>query len=85
MTKLIDPRSELLGIAERLRHLHAEHLRAAHDSAAFAIAQNYLANLDKDTANTLGTLAGLINAFRVDVGGKVRSLRSKFRQDSDRI
>lgn len=33
MTKLIDPRSELLGIAERLRHLHAEHLRAGHDSA----------------------------------------------------
>jgi hypothetical protein len=34
MTNPDDPRSELLGIAERLRHLHAEHLRAGRDSAA---------------------------------------------------
>jgi hypothetical protein len=33
MARVIDPRSELLGIAERLRHLHAEHLRAGRDSA----------------------------------------------------
>jgi hypothetical protein len=33
MTRADDPRTELLGIAERLRHLHAEHLRAGHDSA----------------------------------------------------
>ena len=51
----------------------SQNISAAHDSAAFAVAQSYLANLQKDTANTLGTLAGLINAFRVDVGGKVRS------------
>ena len=28
MTRTDDPRAELLGIAERLRHLRAEHLRA---------------------------------------------------------
>ena len=33
MTRVDDPRAELLGIAERLRHLHAEHLRAGPDSA----------------------------------------------------
>lgn len=29
----VDPRSELLGIAERVRHLHAEHQRAGAHSA----------------------------------------------------
>ena len=33
MTRIDDPRSELLAIAERLRHLHEEHLRAGHDGA----------------------------------------------------
>ena len=33
MTSQDDPRSELLGIAERLRHLRAEHLRAGVDGA----------------------------------------------------
>ena len=48
-------------------------IHAAHDSAAFTVAQSYLANLEKDTANTLGTLAGLIEAFRIEVCGNVRA------------
>lgn len=33
MTRTDDPRTELLGIAERLRHVRAEHLRASADGA----------------------------------------------------
>lgn len=34
MTRVDDPRAELLGISERLRHLHSEHLRAGRDGSA---------------------------------------------------
>lgn len=51
----------------------SQNIHEAHDSVAFRIAQDYLANLAKDTENTLGTLAGLLHTFRADVAEMVAS------------
>lgn len=51
----------------------SQNIHEAHDSVAFRVAQDYLANLAKDTENTLGTLAGLIHTFRFEVAEMVAS------------
>jgi len=44
----------------------------AHEGVAFKVAQEYLANLRKDTDNTFGTLDGLMHTFRYEVADRVR-------------
>lgn len=44
---------------------------SAHASAAHEIAQQYLANLAKDTDNSLGTLDAMMHTFRYDIAERV--------------
>lgn len=44
----------------------------AHEGVAFKVAQDYLANLRKDTDNSFGTLDGLMHTFRHEISDRVR-------------
>lgn len=44
----------------------------AHEGVAFQVAQEYLANLRKDTDNTFGTLDGMLHTFRHEISDRVR-------------
>lgn len=45
----------------------------AHEGVAFQVAQEYLANLRKDTDNSFGTLDGMLEEFRYEIAARVRS------------
>lgn len=57
MTRTDDPRTELLGIAERLRHLRAEHLRAG---AGGAVRRKLEADMEDVAAHLDRRLASLL-------------------------
>lgn len=76
-------------ISHSIATAHISHsILTAHDSVAFNLAESYLANLAKDTDNTLGTLDGQMYTFHFELAemvavkaARLGAKRCKYRRD----